>query len=121
MSTPLYDEHCSRPEAGSGLDAAAVAELRAAVPEWRLVEIDGSQRLERVFEVKDFAAALALANQIGELAEAEDHHPTLLIEWGRLTVMWWTHAVGGLHRNDFICAAKTDELYQALLSRPHDA
>lgn len=121
MNTALYDEHCSPPEVGSGLDPAMVAALSAAVPEWRLVEIDGSQRLERVFEVKDFAAALAFANQIGELAEAEDHHPTLLVEWGRLTVMWWTHAVGGLHRNDFIAAAKTDKLYEAFQATPADA
>jgi 4a-hydroxytetrahydrobiopterin dehydratase len=48
---------------------------------------------------------------VGEVAEAEDHHPALLTEWGKVTVTWWTHAVKGLHRNDFIAAAKTDQLH----------
>jgi len=44
------------------------------------------------------------------LADAEDHHPTLLVEWGRVTVSWWTHSLGGLHRNDFVMAARTDRI-----------
>jgi 4a-hydroxytetrahydrobiopterin dehydratase len=53
---------------------------------------------------------MAFALRVGELAEAEDHHPAILIEWGRVSVTWWTHAIKGLHINDFICAAKTDQL-----------
>ena len=59
----------------------------------------------------DFAGALAFTNRVGEIAEREGHHPALLTEWGRTTVTWWTHKIGGLHRNDFIMAAKTDELH----------
>jgi 4a-hydroxytetrahydrobiopterin dehydratase len=81
------------------------------VPEWSVVEREGVERLERVFRFKDFAQALAFTNRVGELAEAEDHHPALLTEWGRVTVTWWTHAIRGLHQNDFIMAAKTDEIY----------
>ena len=55
--------------------------------------------------------ALEFTNQVGELAEQEDHHPSILTEWGRVTVTWWTHAVSGLHVNDFISAAKTDQLF----------
>ena len=55
--------------------------------------------------------ALEFTNRVGEMAEAEDHHPALLTEWGRVTVAWWTHVVGGLHKNDFVAAAKTDRLY----------
>jgi len=55
---------------------------------------------------------LEFTNKVGELAEKEGHHPALLTEWGRTTVTWWTHKIKGLHRNDFIMAAKTDELYQ---------
>ena len=51
------------------------------------------------------------SNRVGALAEQEGHHPALLTEWGRVTVSWWTHAIGGLHRNDFILAARTDTLY----------
>jgi 4a-hydroxytetrahydrobiopterin dehydratase len=87
-----------------------IAELHAQVPDWDLVELDGIKRLQRVFPAGDFAQALAFTRQVGELAEAEGHHPALLTEWGRTTVTWWTHKIKGLHRNDFIMAAKTDEL-----------
>ncbi len=89
-----------------------IAEYQPQVPNWRLVEIDGVRRLERAFRFKNFAEALAFTNQVGELAESQGHHPAILTEWGKVTVWWWTHAIGGLHRNDFIMAAKTDELYE---------
>ena len=56
-----------------------------------------------------FAQALAVTNRVGEQAEEEGHHPALLTEWGKVTVSWWTHKIGGLHQNDFIMAARTDE------------
>jgi 4a-hydroxytetrahydrobiopterin dehydratase len=87
-----------------------IAELRVQIPDWELVELDGIKRLQRVFPADDFAQALAFTTQVGELAEEEGHHPALLTEWGRTTVTWWTHKIRGLHRNDFIMAAKTDEL-----------
>ncbi len=90
-----------------------VAEYHKQVPDWEIVEREGIRRLERVFKFNDFVQALAFTNQVGHLAEAENHHPALLTEWGRVTVTWWTHAVKGLHRNDFIGAAKTDQLYAA--------
>ena len=89
---------------------AEVAELRREVSDWQLLERDGIARLERVFHVPSFADALAFTNRVGALAEAEGHHPALLTEWGRVTVTWWTHKIRGLHRNDFIMAAKTDAL-----------
>ena len=90
-----------------------IAELLPQVPEWRIVERDGIKRLERVFRFRDFAQALAFTNKVGELAEAEGHHPAILTEWGKVTVTWWTHKIKGLHRNDFIMAAKTDPLYSS--------
>ena len=81
------------------------------VPDWKVIEKDGVKRLERVFRVKNFSRALAFTQKLGELAEQEDHHPSLLTEWGKVTVTWWTHAIGGLHRNDFIMAAKSDLIY----------
>jgi 4a-hydroxytetrahydrobiopterin dehydratase len=87
-----------------------IAELHPQVAEWELVEPDGIKRLTRVFPFDDFAQALAFTNAVGELAEEEGHHPALLTEWGRTTVSWWTHKIKGLHRNDFVMAAKTDEL-----------
>ena len=75
-----------------------------------MIERDGIRRLERVFRLKDFAQALAFTNKVGAIAEAEGHHPALLTQWGSVTVTWWTHKIRGLHRNDFIMAAKTDRL-----------
>ena len=92
------------------LTEAEIGELRPQVPGWQLVERGGIKRLERVFGFRNFAEALAFTNRVGEQAEEEGHHPALLTEWGRVTVTWWTHKIGGLHRNDFVMAAKTDEL-----------
>jgi 4a-hydroxytetrahydrobiopterin dehydratase len=88
-----------------------LAELLPQVPDWDLVEIDGIKRLQRVFAFDDFVQALAFTDSVGRLAEEEGHHPALLTEWGRTTVSWWTHKIKGLHRNDFIMAARTDQLY----------
>ena len=90
------------------MTAAEIEELRPQVPDWELVERDGIPRLERVLRFANFAEALAFTNRVGVLAEAEGHHPALLTEWGRVTVTWWTHKIHGLHRNDFVMAAKTD-------------
>ena len=87
-----------------------IAALRPQVSDWDLLELDGVKRLRRVFEFGDFAQALEFTNAVGALAEEEGHHPALLTEWGRTTVEWWTHKIGGLHRNDFVMAAKTDLL-----------
>jgi|TARA_Y100000589_G_scaffold120680_1_gene115123 4a-hydroxytetrahydrobiopterin dehydratase len=85
-------------------------ELHGQIPDWILVEEDGIEKLQRVFPFGDFAEALTFTNRVAELAEDEGHHPAILTEYGKVTVTWWTHKIGGLHRNDFICAAKTDAL-----------
>ena len=90
---------------------AEIAEFNPQVPDWEIVELDEIRSLRRVFVFDDFAQALDFTRRVGELAEEEGHHPALLTEWGRTTVTWWTHAIGGLHRNDFVMAAKTDGLY----------
>ena len=90
---------------------AEIAEFQPQISYWEIVEVDGIKRLTRVFSVDDFAQALEFTKKVGELAEREGHHPALLTEWGRTTVTWWTHKIKGLHRNDFIMAAKTDQLY----------
>jgi 4a-hydroxytetrahydrobiopterin dehydratase len=90
---------------------AEMAEFQPQVPNWQVIDVDGVQRLQRVFTFPSFVAALAFTNKVGELAEAAGHHPALLTEWGKTTVTWWTHKIRGLHRNDFIMAAKTDQAY----------
>lgn len=77
------------------------------LPGWRIVEKGGIQRLTRTFEFKDFKTALAFTSRVGAIAEADNHHPEILTEWGKVTVWWWTYTVRGLHVNDFILAAKT--------------
>jgi 4a-hydroxytetrahydrobiopterin dehydratase len=59
----------------------------------------------------DFIKAMDFTNRAAQLANEEDHHPAILTEWGKVTVTWWTHKIKGLHQNDFIMAAKTDQLY----------
>lgn len=87
-----------------------IAELSPQIPEWDLIEVDGVQRLTRTYKFKNFEQALGFTNKVGALAEKEDHHPALLTEWGKVTVSWWTHKIKGLHVNDFVMSAKTDNL-----------
>ena len=111
MSDELVRAKCVPCRGGEPtLSESEIVKLSPAVPEWSIVERDGIKRLERVFKFKDFARALAFTIKIGELAESEGHHPRIVTEWGRATVSWWTHVIRGLHRNDFIMAAKTDSL-----------
>ncbi len=88
-----------------------IAELSPQIPDWKLTDSDGISRLERTFEFRNFTDALAFAIKVGNAADEEGHHPRLTVEWGRVAVDWWTHKIRGLHRNDFIMAAKTDELW----------
>ena len=108
----LAEERCvaCRPDAPR-MTPEEIGALQGEIPEWSVVERDGIPRLERVFSFANFVDALAFTNAVGALAEAAGHHPALTTEWGRVTVGWWTHALAGLHRNDFIMAAKTDERY----------
>jgi len=90
---------------------AEIVELHPQVPEWQIVEVDGVKRLSRVFKLKNFIEAVAFTNKIAMISEKEDHHPLIITEWGRVTVQWWTHKIKGLHKNDFIMAAKTDDVF----------
>lgn len=76
---------------------------------WELLEDD---KLEKTYKFKDFLGALDFVNQIGDLAEKEGHHPDIFLSWGQVLVQLWTHKIDGLHENDFILAAKIDELPQ---------
>ena len=109
----LADEQCTALSSGAaGASPAEVAELKPQVPGWTVVN-DGMDKLERSYTFESFAEALAFTNKVGAIAEEQGHHPQLTTEWGRTTVRWWTHVAGGLHRNDFIMAAKTDALAEA--------
>jgi 4a-hydroxytetrahydrobiopterin dehydratase len=114
VAEPLTESRCvaCRRDAPTVSDTE-LAELLPQVPDWELLELDGIRRLRRTFSFDDFAQALEFTKRVGAVAEEEGHHPALLTEWGRTTVTWWTHKIKGLHRNDFIMAAKTDALAQA--------
>lgn len=89
-----------------------ITQYLSGLPNWHLTLKDGEQRLEKTYEFKDFKQAMEFTNKLAQAANEEDHHPAILTEWGKVTVDWWTHKIRGLHQNDFIMAAKTDEIYQ---------
>lgn len=92
------------------LTPAEQASLQGSLLGWTITSENGISKLQKSWTFPDFAGARAFALQIGELAEAANHHPAILLEWGRVTVSWWTHTIRGLHHNDFIMAARCDAL-----------
>jgi 4a-hydroxytetrahydrobiopterin dehydratase len=105
--TSLSRQHCEActPETPT-LQPAEVAALRAELSaDWR---VEGTERLRRSLRYKNFAGAFTAATHIALIAEAEGHHPELVIGWGHLGIELTTHAAGGLTRNDFILAARID-------------
>jgi 4a-hydroxytetrahydrobiopterin dehydratase len=93
------------------LTESQINQLLPQVSEWQVTEVGGEKRLERVYKFKNFAEAIAFTDKVGAAAEETDHHPLIITEWGRVTVQWWTHKIRGLHMNDFIMAARSDNLY----------
>ncbi len=88
----------------------AVSRHMCDLPGWEVVDLEGAKRLCKVFSFRDFAAAMAFSVQVGMLAEQAGHHPEILTEWGRVTVTWWSHSLGGLSEMDFDMAGKTSLL-----------
>lgn len=90
-------------------------ELLVELSDWAIiVEKNAShqsvQQLFKEYKFSNFVEALAFTNNVGALAEEVGHHPAILTEWGKVTIRWWSHEIGGLHKNDFIMAAKTDSI-----------
>lgn len=109
--TELPTEDCEACQVGAPL--LSEAELKALLPKipaWQVVQLDGIEQLERVFVFADFVEAQAFTNKVGDLAEQAGHHPAILLEWGKVTVRWWTHKIHGIHRLDVTMAEKTDAL-----------
>jgi len=80
------------------------------ISSWKVITIDDINRLFRVFKFSDYQSALTFTNNVAALADEVNHHPALLLEWGAVSVTWWSHKIKGLHKNDFIMAAKTNLL-----------
>ena len=111
MPEELKGQKCTACRTGAPqVTEEELARYQKQVPDWELRTVDGVRRIVRSFSFKNFAEAMAFSVKVGEAAEEEGHHPAILTEWGRVTVSWWTHKIGGLHRNDFIMAAKTDAI-----------
>ena len=111
--TELAQQKCQPCQSGSSpITAEEITALQAKIPDWNLLEYEGIPRLQKLYKFANFQGAIAFTNAVGEAAEKEGHHPALLTEWSKVTVSWWTHDVGGLHQNDFIMAARTDDIYR---------
>ena len=87
-----------------------IHEFMQQIPNWEIIEVDKVKQLKREFIFDNFVGAFAFTQKIAALAEAENHHPAILTQWGKVSVFWWSHKIKGLHVNDFIMAAKTDQL-----------
>ncbi len=111
-SRRLANRQCEACRPGSPRVAESErASLLSELPTWLVDPVDGIDQLAAEYRFSDFAAALEFVQRIGALAEAENHHPKLVLEWGRVEVRWWTHSIGGLHMNDFIMAARSDRAF----------
>lgn len=87
-----------------------VARLLPLVPGWEVITVDGVKHITKTFRFKNFIIAMQFVNQVADVAEAEGHHPDIHIAWNTVRLTNWTHAIKGLHRNDFILAAKVNAL-----------
>ncbi|CAG9163617.1 4a-hydroxytetrahydrobiopterin dehydratase [Cupriavidus pinatubonensis] len=109
MSEKLESQTCTPCRGGiPPLERAEAEALLVETPGWTLA--DDAGRLERSFTFRNFAQALEFVNGVGRLAEEQGHHPEISFGWGHATVSWRTKKIKGLHRNDFVMAAKTSEL-----------
>ena len=112
MFSQLNIQKCQACQIGAPqVNDIELTQLIKQLPDWTVQVRDNIKQLQREFKFKNFKQALAFTNKVGEMAENENHHPTLETEWGKVTVIWWSHSIKGLHHNDFICAAKTDHLF----------
>jgi 4a-hydroxytetrahydrobiopterin dehydratase len=110
VATPLAQRHCVACRPGTPpLRREEIDRLLEQVAGWHVEESEGHLRLARVVKFKGFMPGVELINRIAPIAEAEGHHPDLLLTYGSLAIWLWTHAAGGLTDNDFILAARFDQ------------
>tara|TARA_B100000927_G_C16464686_1_gene469212 strand:+ start:1429 stop:1770 length:342 start_codon:yes stop_codon:yes gene_type:complete len=109
--TDLLKKGCEACKEGAPtLTDEQIKDLSIQIPAWQVFEEDGIKRLICSFAFTSYEDSLKFTNKVAKLAEQEDHHPEIILEWGKVTVSWWSHKIKGLHSNDFICAAKTDQI-----------
>ena len=109
----LVDRNCEESVMGTPVVTEdEAARLLMQIPNWRMGFHEETKKLMRQFNFVEFKDAFAFTHKLAMLAERENHHPTIITEWGQVTVHWWSRKINGLHLNDFIMAAKTDALQQ---------
>ena len=96
------------------LNEKEIQELLPQIPSWTVCEEESIERLICSFAFLTYEDSVKFTNEVAKLAEKENHHPEIFLEWGKVTVTWWSHKIKGLHNNDFICASKTDDLFKEL-------
>lgn len=112
MSSDLVSQHCLSCEGiGTTLSAEKIKELLAQLEGWQL-SVDGKQ-IYRDFKFKGFSKTMAFVNAVAWIASQENHHPDLEVGYDHCLVRYATHALDGLTENDFICAAKVNQLLKA--------
>ena len=90
------------------LDHEYVQKYAAQVPDWKVS--DDEKKISREFTFRDFVEAMKFVNAVADIAQSEGHHPDISFGWGYAEFLLWTHAIGGLHENDFIVASKINGL-----------
>ena len=97
------------------LSTVEIKKLLGELNDWTLNSMQNCRQIKKHYKFKDFISAMKFANEITALAEEENHHPCICIEWGKVSLSWWTHSCAGLFINDFIMAARSDKAYQQYL------
>jgi 4a-hydroxytetrahydrobiopterin dehydratase len=111
----LYQLHFTPASAQTQrLKPSEIERMMPELPGWEIHKRKGDLRLEKVYMFHTFAEALAFTNRVGKLANKEVHHPAILTEWAKVTVVWWSHRIKTLSINDMVMAAKTDRLFNNL-------
>ena len=109
----LVNMKCEACRVGAPLATAEeIDQYLPVIPEWEIISEEGINQLMRRFKTPSFVDTIKFVNLIAELAEAEGHHPVILIDYNRVTIWWWSHKIKGLHVNDFVMSAKTDKIFE---------
>ena len=109
----LYLQALIKPNSNSiALTDKDIEQQLKELSDWELATKNDIKQIVRSYSFKNFTSAMDFANQVTELAEQENHHPQICVEWGKVSIAWWTHTLSGVHLNDFIMASRCDKTYQ---------
>jgi 4a-hydroxytetrahydrobiopterin dehydratase len=98
------------------LTPGEIEKYLSEVEGWEVITESGIQKLKRKFITRIFKRSMLFTNKVADLAEEVDHHPQIIVEFSSVTILWWSHTVEGLHKNDFILAGRSSELFETVLN-----